>query len=159
MPNLYSMTADYLALQNEDLEPEQLADCLESINGAIDEKGGNIAALVQTWQGDVDAIDAQIKRLQGMKKATVNKQDRLKEYLRHNMTESGITKIEHPLFKISIRKPAQKVQVTDEALLPDEFVSVDVKTKPDLVAIKKALKESEVPGAELIDGTPSLTIK
>lgn len=159
MPKLYEMTSDYLALQNEDLEPEQLADCLDSIKGAIEEKGGSIVSMIQNWQGDVDAIDSQIKRLQAMKKSVVTRQEKLKEYLRYNMVESGITKIEHPLFKISIRKPAKKVKVTDVEALPDELVRVSVETKPDLNAIKAALKNGDVEGAELIDGTPSLTIK
>lgn len=159
MPKLYEITKDYIAMQNEDMEPEQLADCLESIQGAIEEKGGNIVSLIQNWQGGVDAIDVQIKRLQAMKKATVSRQDKLKEYLRYNMVESGVTKIEHPLFKISIRKPTQKVEIVDLDLIPDEFIKVEVTEKPDLMAIKKQLKLGDVAGVRLVDGTPSLTIK
>ena len=141
------------------MEPEQLVDCLESIQGAIEEKGGNIVSLIQNWQSDVVAIDVEIKRLQDMKKTVVNRQDKLKEYLRYNMVESGVSKIEHPLFKISIRKPTQKVEIVDLELIPDEFIKVDVTEKPDLMAIKKQLKTGEVAGVRLVDGTPSLTIK
>ncbi len=159
MPKLYEMTADYKAMLNEDLEPEQLKDCLESIQGAIEEKGGAIVSLIANMQPDIDGIDREIKRLQQMKKTAVNKQESLKEYLRYNMIESGITKISHPLFNISIRKGVKKVKVTNELLLPDELINVKVETKPDLKAIKKALENGEVSGAELIDGNPSLTIK
>lgn len=159
MPKLYDMTSAYKQLQDEDMPEDQLIDCLESIEGAIQEKGANIVSLIQNWQSDADAISAEIKRLQDMKKAVVNRQEKLKEYLRYNMVETGITKIEHPLFNISIRKAAQKVEVLDANLLPDEFVNVKVETKPDLNAIKKALKDGDVDGARLTDGTPSLTIK
>lgn len=159
MPKLYEITSDYLAMQNEDLDPEQLSDCLESIEGAIQEKGANIVSLIQNWQSDADAVSNEIKRLQDMKKSIVNRQDKLKEYLRYNMVESGITKIDHPLFNISIRKAAQKVEVIDLNSIPDEFIKVDVTEKPDLNAIKKALKDGEVSGVKLVDGTPSLTIK
>lgn len=159
MPKLYEITGDYIAMQNEDIEPEQLAECLESIQDAIEEKGGNIVSLIHNWQSDVDGINAQIKRLQDMKKGVVSRQEKLREYLRYNMVESGITKIKHPLFNISIRKAAQKVEVIDADALADEFINVKVETKPDLNAIQKALKEGDVEGARLIDGTPSLTIK
>lgn len=159
MPKLYEMTADYKAMLNEDLDPEQLKDCLESIQGAIEEKGGAIVSLIANMQPDIDGIDSEIRRLQQMKKTAVSKQESLKEYLRYNMIESGITKISHPLFNISIRKGVKKVKVTNELLLPDELINVKVETKPDLKAIKKALENGEVSGAELIDGNPSLTIK
>lgn len=159
MPKLYEITGDYLAMQDEDMDADQLKDCLESIEGAMQEKGANIVNLIQNWQSDVDAVSNEIKRLQDMKKAIASKQDKLKEYLRYNMVESGITKIEHPLFNISIRKAAKKVEVLDVNLIPDEFIKVDVTEKPDLNAIKKELKNGDVAGVALVDGTPSLTIK
>lgn len=139
---------------------EDLTECLESIEEAFEDKGSNIVAVVNTLQADVDAISNEIKRLQDRKKAITNNQERLKEYLRYNMEVSGITKINHPLFNITLGKPSVVVEVIDTDLIPDEFVKIETKITPDKVAIKKALKEGkEVEGATLSEGKSRLLIK
>lgn len=160
MTKLYDISKDYIVFINSDLPEDELKECLESIEGAFEEKGSNIVAVVNTLQADVDAISNEIKRLQDRKKTIVNNQERMKEYLRYNMEQSGITKINHPLFNISIGKPSVIVEVTDSDLIPDEFVKIETKITPDKVAIKKALKDGvEIEGAKLSEGKSRLLIK
>ena len=154
---LSKITEDYKKLQDEDLDPEQLTDMLECIEGAFEDKAKNIMAVINNF--NTLEIDEEIKRLQQRKKYIVNKKDSLKEYLRYNMEATGINKIEHPLFSVTLSKPSQKVQVTNVDLIPDEFITVKTEIKPDLAKIKKELKNSSVPGAELIDGQGRLLIK
>tara|TARA_R110000787_G_scaffold281021_1_gene392096 strand:+ start:626 stop:1105 length:480 start_codon:yes stop_codon:yes gene_type:complete len=157
---LYEISSDMIALENLDLEPDQIADTMESLQMSFNDKAENIAALNETFTGNIESIDTQIKRLQAMKKTITNRQNQLKEYLRYNMIESGITKIDCPYFKISLRKAAKSVQVDDVDLLPDEFVTVTTVISANKNAIAKALKNGdEVSGATLVDGKQSLTIK
>lgn len=159
MAKLYDIAKDYIGFLESDLPEKDLKDCLESIEGAIEEKASNIIAVVTTLDSDTSAIDDQINRLQERKRAITTNKERLKEYLRYNMEQTGITKIKHPLFNITLGKAAKKVHITDVDLLPDELVSVDVKIKPDLNKIKAALKDGSIDGAEMVEGKSRLLIK
>lgn len=157
---LHEMTKDYIGLLESDIPQDQLTDCLDSIEDAIEEKASNIVKVVECLSGDVSVLDAEIKRLQARKKAITGNQERLKDYLRHNMEATGISKIKHPLFNISLGKPIVTADVIDVDFLPDEYVTVEVTTKADKRAILKALKDGEeIPGAVLSTGKSRLLIK
>jgi hypothetical protein len=142
------------------MEPELIADTVESLQISFDEKANNIAMLNANLNGDILAIDEQVKRLQSMKKSIVSKQDALKEYLRYNMAENGITSIKCPVFSVSLRKALKVVDITDIDLIPDEYVNVVTTITPDKKLIAKALKDGvEIKGAKLVDGKQGLTIK
>ncbi len=160
MTTLYSMTSDYLAIMQEDLEPDVMKDCLDSIKESINEKGGNIAIVANEMDSDIARLDFEIKRLQNRKTESVNKKARLLNYLKENMIYCDINKITHPLFTITLRKPSKRTVVDDVSLLPDEYVTVKTEVKPDLNKIKKALKEGvSIDGARLEDGETALLIK
>ena len=73
---------------------------------------------------------------------------------------TGINKIKHPLFSITLGKPSVTAEIVDVDFLPDNFVNTDVVMKPDKKAILKALKDGEdIPGAVLSTGKSRLLIK
>jgi hypothetical protein len=158
---LYELAAAVDKLHDDDSIDEQtLKDTLESIEGDISDKGINIVKLSNAWESDIDAIDAEIKRLQLRKKSLKSRADGLREYLKHNMQRSGISKIGCPLFTITLKKGRSVVNISDESLIPDDYVNVKTTVSPDKVAILKALKAGEaIEGAELSEGQPSLVIK
>jgi len=156
---LHEMSNDYVGLLESDLDEEQLKDCLESIEGAIEDKASNIVKVVSCLNSDVSIIENEIARLQARKKAITNNQERLKEYLRYNMEKTGITKINHPLFNITLGKASKKVSILDINLLPDDFIDIKTEIKPNLNKIKAALKDGDVSGAAMIDGLSRLLIK
>lgn len=157
---LYEIASDFVAIQDSDIPDDQLADCLESIEMAFEDKAHNILAVVQNVGADVAAIDDQIKRLQERKKAMVNGVDGLKEYLRENMERSGITKIKHPLFSVTLGKPTKKAEVVDLEALPDEYKNTVVSVKADLRKLLADLKVGDdIPGAGLVEGKSRLLIK
>ncbi|MDG1996026.1 MAG: siphovirus Gp157 family protein [Emcibacteraceae bacterium] len=161
---LYEQTGDMLRLQeqieNGELSNDDVADTLEGMELDFNDKAVKIMQVAQSFDGDVSVLDAEIKRLQGKKKAIKANQDKLKEYLRYNMETSGITKISCPMFNITLRKPVQKVEVLDVDLIPDEYLTVKTEIKPDLKAILKSLKAGEeVTGVMLQDGISGLLIK
>lgn len=157
---LYEITSQINEIANLDLPAESVAETIESFQMDFNEKANNIALVNANMSGDIAAIDGQIKRLQSMKSAIVGRQDQLKEYLRYNMDKSGISKIQCPLFSISLRKPCKVVSIDDVESIPDEYVKVTTSVAPDKALIAKALKAgSLVTGATLVDGKSSLTIK
>lgn len=160
MTKLYEIAKDYIGFLESDLPEDEMKDCLESIEGAFEEKANNIIAVNETLKSDVAAIDAQIKRLQERKKSIVGNQERLKEYLRYNMDASGLTKIKHPLFSVTLGEPSVTCSILDGSLLPKDYVKTVTASTPNKTAILKALKEGEeIPGAVLSTGKSRLIIK
>ena len=157
---LHEMSKDYIGFLESDMKGEELTDCLDSIEDAIDEKALNIVKLVSSLDVDVEGLSKEIKRLQDKKKAITNNQDKLREYLRYNMEITGINKIKHPLFNITLGKPTITAEIVDIDFLPDNFVNTEIVMKADKKAILKALKGGEdIPGAVLSTGKSRLLIK
>ena len=157
---LHEMSKDYIGFLESDLKGDDLTECLDSIEDAIDEKASNIVKLVASLDVDVSGLDTEIKRLQARKKAITNNQERLREYLRYNMEVTGITKIKHTLFNITLGKPTVTAEIVDIDFLPDNYVNTEVVIKADKKAILKALKDGEdIPGAILSTGKSRLLIK
>lgn len=157
---LHEMSKDYIGFLESELSGDELTECLDSIEEAIDEKASNIVKLVNSLDVDVSGIDKEIKRLQAMKKTITNNQTNLKEYLRYNMEMTGINKIKHSLFSITLGKPAVTAEIIDIDFLPDNYVTIEVVVKADKKAILKALKNGDdIPGAVLSTGKSRLLIK
>ncbi len=161
---LYNQTGKMLELQklvdDGEMSQDQIQDTLDGMKLEFNDKASSIVSLSESLQGDVSALDVEIKRLQARKRAIVNNQDRLKEYLRYNMELSGVTNIKSTLFSITLGKPTVTAEVIDVDFLPDEFVSTEVVIKADKKAILKALKDGQdITGAVLSTGKSRLLIK
>lgn len=73
------------------------------------------------------------------------------------MTENDIRSIRGPDHTVSIRPVPPSVIITNEHIIPERFQKV-TKT-PNKTAIKQALlKDEEVPGAEMSNGSETITI-
>lgn len=157
---LYELTEQYQELMDicEETGLEFVADTIEAITGEFNEKATNIGFVNKNLSANIEMLDNEIKNLQARKKAMQNNQERLKDYLRENMQATGITKIQCPLFNITLRNPVKAVQVDDASLLPDKCVKLTV--SPDKTVIKAMIKAGEdVPGAHLVDGKSAVIIK
>lgn len=173
MTALYEMTGEMKELQNllNDLEDTAehekegsmglaIRDTLESIELEFNDKAVAIVKLSQALDGDTQAIDSEIKRLQGRKKTILNRREELREYLRQNMETTGVKKIECPVFSITLSKGREQVKIEDENQIPDEYMTVKTEIKPDKNAISKALKSGEeIPGASMATGKSSIRVK
>jgi hypothetical protein len=70
----------------------------------------------------------------------------------------GLTKWRSAEFSVSVTAGRPGVILTDETALPDRFVRIE--RKADKTAIKAALEAGEiVPGAELANGIPTMTVR
>ena len=161
MTALHTLTGQYLELANNDeLDPQAIADTLEAIGGSIQEKAVSLTDWALDLDGNVEKIDAAIARLEAKKKQIKARRESLNDYLLTNMVATGINKIQCELFTITLLAGRDSVAIGDEKLIPDEFLNVKTTITPDKTAIAKAIKEgSEVAGASLQKGYPSIKIK
>lgn len=147
--NLYELSLSFQEVQNMDLDPEVMQDTLDSIEDAIENKAENIAKLVRNLESDVSAYKEEEDRLKTKRQATENKVKWLKTYLEDNMKLTGKTKFKSGMFNFSIQKNPASVNITDEKIIPGEFL-IPQPPKVDKTSLKEILKRGiEVPGAEL----------
>lgn len=162
---LYEIAEQYKSIQEmADSDDENMlvaiADTMEGIEAEFQDKAQAVVATAFNIESGIEAIDAQIKRLQDRKKAIHSKSEWLRNYLKRNMEATGINKIDCPLFSITLSKASTQVEVTDESQIPDDYVKVKTTVTPDKVLIAKALKDgADIPGAMLVEGTRRLTIR
>ena len=159
MNTLYELTEKYQHVLDlaEQLDAEVLKDTLDSIDDAIEVKAENTAKVVKELEGKVNAIDAEIKRLQERKSTLINNTKGIKGYLQTEMEKIGKTKIKGELFNIGIQNNPVSVNVLNESLIPERFF-VPQSANLDKKALKEELKHGDIPGAELIQ-TKGLRIR
>lgn len=162
---LYEISEQYSELQaladsDDENMKEAVATTLECIEGDFNEKAQALVTVVHNMDSDVEALDAEIKRLQARKQAIKNRQDSMREYLRDNMERTGIKKISCPLFTINCVAGREIAVINDDTVIPDEYMAVKTEIKPDKAAITKALKDGvEIPGVSLDRAKSSIRIK
>jgi hypothetical protein len=159
--NLYEITREALELasllETEEFTPE-LEEMLVINQEQLQAKAGNYAKVIANIQGDMDAIDAEIKRLKAMKESKERVINRLKEAVKNAMLVSGIDKIQSPLFSLSLRR-SESVEVNIPEALPLDWQVKKVTITADKVGIKQAIKEGHsITGARIIENF-SLQIK
>ena len=113
----------------------------------IEEKAVAYGFIIKQFEGEESLIDAEIKRLQELKKAKAKTKDYLKERISAALIEFGIEKVETPLLKLSFRK-SEAVEIVDESLLDAKYFNY--KPTIDKTTIKADLKEGEVAGARMV---------
>ncbi len=155
MNTLYNLTAEYMELlamaEEEDLDPKALADTFESLQGEFEEKADNYAVVIKTLKGQEHMLDAEIKRLQGIKQVLSNNQKKLKENLENAMNLTGNRKFKTLLHSFNIQKNPPSLYIDDQDAVPEEFFTW--KKVFDNAAIKNYLKEhGEADFAHLVQG-------
>ena len=128
---------------------------LEQLQMDRDEKIENICLYIKDLYAEADAIYNERRALEEREKASEKKADSLSRYLQ---TMLDGQKFKTAKCAVSYRK-TQAVQITDESLLPKEYLRFKTTSAPDKTAIKDAIKAGkDVPGATLEDRT-SMSIK
>lgn len=159
--SLFALTGEYRTLAHllaeGDFDAQTVADSIEAsgITDQIAEKAQGCEMVARTLEADVPAIDAEIRRLQDLKRARVAKAEALREYVLRNMQAAEIQRIDAPLFSISVAKKPAAVEVFQPELVPAEFLRQPEPPPPavDKQAVSKALKSGQdVPGCVLRAG-------
>jgi len=122
---------------------------LDKIELSLQEKSTGIWMIMTKLEWFENTIDAEIKRLQDLKKSYKANRENLKQYLWYNLQKLWKEKLETELFKFSFRK-SESVKITDETIIPDEFFKEKTVKTLDKARVKQVLKEwNFMSGAEL----------
>ena len=170
----YLTALDYLTDPEADIPQEVVQDTLEGFDLELREKATNVAAFARNLEATAKAIKEAEQTMAKRRRALENRAKWIKTYLKTNMEATGITKIESPWFVLAIRKNPPAVEVTNEATLPDDTVSVALEMdrasynqvkdrlnghrvtghKVDKTGLKARLKAGEaINGAQLVQST------
>ena len=158
---LYALAAEYrdaaLKLADLDLDPQTLADTLESLSGDLEVKATNVAMFIRNMDVSIEAMKAAEKTMSERRKSAERRRDAVKTYLMTNLVACGIKKIEGPYFTVSVRDNPEAVDVYELGTIPQVYMREVPPPPPswevDKNAIKVAIKAGiEVPGAKLTRG-------
>lgn len=142
--NIFKIQSEYQQLVNQlienggELTPE-LELALQINKDNFHSKSENYGYITKQFDGEMDIIDNEIKRLQQAKKTREKAIERLKDTIELAMLTFDIDKIETPLIKISFRK-SESVEVENVNELPNEFKVIKLTESADKLKIKDALK-------------------
>jgi hypothetical protein len=146
--NIYEIASELrMLLENEELTPE-LEERLAAVDMAFNDK---IEAYLHHRQNLVrhgEGIVAEIKRLQKMRVAIERRAEWLKSYVMGTMQGLGLGKFYGVTMTATIAKSPPKVEIADDAELPDSFVRVKTIREPN----KEALLECNKLGYALPPG-------
>jgi len=153
--NLYDLTIEYQnALDALEIDPETgevlNMDVLDAVTGALQDKAEAVACYIKGLLAEGQALKAEEAALNLRRKQTERKAERLKEYLANALLSAGMNKLETPRCVLSFRKSTQ-VKITNENALPAAYIRTEIIKKPDKAALKAALKNGLVMGAELVE--------
>jgi hypothetical protein len=144
----YNQLAEELIENGGELTPS-LEEALAITEEQLQNKSVAYSFVIKQMDADVDTIDAEIKRLQALKKQREKASEYLKERIKHAMDTFQIDEIKTPLVKINFRK-SETVEVDDVNQLPSLYKVVKVTEQADKAAIKAALKDGfEVTGCRI----------
>jgi len=155
MNSLFKISNDMQLIVNELIAnggelTDELQDQLQITESQMKQKASGYAQVIRAMKYDNDVVDAEIKRLQAIKKVRKNTTERLENALSDAMQQFELDVIDTPTTKISFRS-SQSVEITDENAIDKQFKTQIITTKIDKMEIKRAIKGgATVDGAELI---------
>ena len=159
MPTLYKLTENYnniLALVGDESIPDyEIADALKVLDADIETKCSNGIGLLQQIKAYESAVDAEIKRLQSVKKMFAGRVKAIEKVYVDGLTaidkaETGIM-TERGLMKVK-KNPARLV-IDDEYKIPRRFIKTTIVEEVDKSTLKSSIKSGEqVEGAHLEQG-------
>jgi hypothetical protein len=162
---LFEIAAQYRADANKlaelDLDDQAVADTLESMAGALEEKAQAVVMFSKNLESTAAAIKEAEAAMAARRKAIERRAERLRDYVKTSMQVAGVSKIECPWFSLTLRQNPAGVDVFEPGLVPAEYMRhpEPPPPAPDKKAIADLLKAGmDVPGCRLMQ-TERLEIK
>lgn len=148
MPTLYEL--DQAILDCCDKETGEIIDveALDALMMQRTQKIESVALWVKNLQSDALAFKAEKEAFEKREKAATKKAEQLKAWLAYALEGQ---KFNTAKCAVSFRK-SEKVDITDESLIPTEFLTATTTYKPDRAAIRQAIKDGlTVDGCRLME--------
>ena len=145
-------------INNEGEITPELETALTINKEQLQSKAVDYSYVIKQLDFDCEQIDAELKRLQQLKKVRTNLAERLKNTISDAMNLYEVEKIETPLIKLSFRN-SESVEITNESQLDACFIVTKTVTSPDKKAIKDAIKSGVLVEGATISYNKNLQIK
>ena len=158
MSTLYELTSHRLELQAKleemNFDEETITDTLEGESDELEAKIEDYGYVIKNRTAFGDAIRSEIVRLQERLKSEEKRIAGIKDWLLQNMIACGISKIECPVFTLSVKTNPPSVDVLDEFKIPEKYWRTPEPKPPDAAPDKKAIIEAlkngeDVPGCAI----------
>ena len=161
--NIFLIQNEYQLLINQIIEAEgeitsEIETALTINKEQLQSKAVDYSYVIKQLDSDCEQIDAELKRLQQLKKVRTNLAERLKNTISDAMNLYEVEKIETPLIKLSFRN-SESVEITNESQLDPCFIVTKTVSSPDKKAIKDAIKNGEIVCGATISYNKNLQIK
>lgn len=122
---------------------------LEELEGQLKDKTEACGIIIKELKAEAEMIAAEEKALKERKESKIKRAERLTQYVSDMMLMNGMPSLETGKVKMGFRK-SEAVVVTDETLIPHDYMIETITVKPDKVGLKKAIKGGEdIPGVVL----------
>jgi hypothetical protein len=143
--SIFNISNELQAIINEIIDSggevtTEIENALEIKESELAVKSENYGYVIKSMEYDVSIVDAEIKRLQAIKKVRANAIDRLKNVLSETMIQFEVPEIVTPTMKINFRK-STTLEIIDEDRIPKEYKKVKVTTSVDKMLLKDAIKD------------------
>ena len=160
---LYKLSQE-LAIINNTIEDGELSEELEKRLDetalTLKEKALGLGNWILNIDGKVDAIQAEIDRLKLRQQYAKNLKERLQSYIKCCMEIANIQKLESPTLTLAIQKNPSSVAITDESIIPAEYITLIETKQINKSQILHDLKLNiDIPGTRLENTKTHLRIK
>ena len=163
---LYELSDDYRnlleALDGEDSEQDNITAILSQVKEQFNEKVENIGKMVLSLKADAEAVKLEEQRLAKRRKALESKADWLSDYLKNELTNTGVDNVKGTLVTVSLRKNPASVNILNAEAIPEIYrVVIPESWQPDKKAILTQFKNTGeiVDGVEIVNDKKHLEIK
>jgi Siphovirus Gp157 len=139
------------------LPPEAIADTLDGLAGAWEDKALNVARYVRHLEAEASAIEEARRRMDARAKGAARQAAALKGYLLRELERTGL-KIQAPDLALRLQANPPAVVVDNEAEIPEAFKQTETVTKLLKAELAKALKAGEAVAGAHLERTRRLVI-
>lgn len=148
--NVFELNTAIKQVQEKDLDPETLADTLESLKLPRNEKLDNVATWIEENNMKLQWLKEKKRQLSDVETSIKNQNERLQEFLTHAIDDSGQKEIqtENHILKPRNYKDSVIVEATEK--LPIDYIVCSEVVKPNKKLIYEDLKKGKsIRGAHL----------
>lgn len=135
-------------IEGEDFDVTMIKDTLEGMQGEFRKKAENIAKITKMFDGCINTLDAEIKRMNELKEMYIKRSEGLKSALKDSMIMREDTDFSEGTFKFKVsnnggKLPLKWTREMKAEELPKAFRKVETKVSVDNEAIRKALDDGK----------------
>lgn len=123
-------------------------DRLEDLEIEFENKLEACAVVAKELSAEAEALKAEAAKLTARQKAAEKRAETLKNYMATQMQRNGSRELQTPRCSLKFRK-SSRVVVDNQDMLPPELLTVKTEKKPNLAAIKAAIKAGDIVAAHI----------